>query len=252
MRICENRDKWKVEENREFIGWDFTYLNNRMVEEPLPWSYEGIIRQYLRDNMTLLDMGTGGGEFLLSLNHIYDNTYVTEGWEPNVKLCKEKLEPLGITVKQVFDDNILEYSDNFFDLIINRHEDYDIQEVKRVLKDNGLFITQQVGWKNNKCLSEFLNPKYISDYVGFDLKKESTSITDNGFDILFKNEYYPSMKFYDVGVLVYFAKVISWEFPKFTVDKYYNKLCEIDREIAIKGFYESFEHRFIIVSQNKK
>lgn len=28
-------------------------------------------------------------------------------WEPNVKLCKERLEPLGIEVKQVFNDNEL-------------------------------------------------------------------------------------------------------------------------------------------------
>ena len=43
-------------------------------------------------------MGTGGGELLLSFNHPYDKTSVTEGYEPNIKLCQEVLSPLGIKV----------------------------------------------------------------------------------------------------------------------------------------------------------
>ncbi|WP_442863859.1 methyltransferase domain-containing protein [Anaeromicrobium sp.] len=66
-------------------------------------------------------MGTGGGEFLLSLNHPYEKTAVTEAWEPNVKLCKEKLLPLGICVRQAHEDNELPFEDNSFDMIINRH-----------------------------------------------------------------------------------------------------------------------------------
>lgn len=47
-----------------------------------------------------------------------------------------------------------------FDIIISRHEAFDIDEVYRLLKPNGLFITQQVGGLNNKELSQFL----ISDF----------------------------------------------------------------------------------------
>ena len=90
-------------------------------------------------------MGTGGGEFLLTLNHPYKNTSVTESWGPNVKLCKEKLEPLGVEVKEVFNDNELPFEDDTFDIIINRHESFDIKEIKRILKVDGIFITQQVG-----------------------------------------------------------------------------------------------------------
>lgn len=64
-------------------------------------------------------MGTGGGEFLLSLGHPYNRISVTEGYEPNLKLCRERLEPLGITVKQVFDDDKLFYDDEQY---ISNHE----------------------------------------------------------------------------------------------------------------------------------
>lgn len=61
-----------------------------MEEESLPWNYKDIVKSYLKPEYKLLDMGTGGGEFLLSLNHPYENTLVTEAWIPNVKLCQEK------------------------------------------------------------------------------------------------------------------------------------------------------------------
>lgn len=57
-------------------------------------------------------MGTGGGKFLLTLDHPYNLTSVTEAYPPNVELCKNKLSPFGIEVKQVFDDN------NFFEQVL--------------------------------------------------------------------------------------------------------------------------------------
>ena len=45
----------------------------------MPWNYEEIIRSYLNDKARLLDYDTGGGEFLLSLNHPFNLTYATEG-----------------------------------------------------------------------------------------------------------------------------------------------------------------------------
>ncbi|WP_242865988.1 class I SAM-dependent methyltransferase [Desnuesiella massiliensis] len=100
-----------------------------------------ILKNYLRADYELLDMGTGGGEFLLSLNYPYSKTAVTEAWEPNVKLCMERLTPLGISVNQVYEDSKLPFKDNSFDMVINRHESYDLKEVKRILKPNGIFIT---------------------------------------------------------------------------------------------------------------
>lgn len=123
----------------------FSHLKNRWEEQATPWDYRKIIDQYLSNEHSLLDMGTGGGEFLLTLGHPYENTSITEGWEPNINLCKETLEPLGIRVKQVFDDNLLPFEDQTFDVIINRHESYNLKEVRRVLKKEGIFITQQVG-----------------------------------------------------------------------------------------------------------
>src|SRR5690606_11544784 len=106
----------------------------RWENEDLPWDYKKIVLEYLKDEMNLLDMGTGGGEFLLTLKHPYNKTSITEGYEPNYFLCKEILEPLGIKVYKVINDNLDDIDDDAFDIIINRHESYNEKEIRRVLK----------------------------------------------------------------------------------------------------------------------
>lgn len=63
------------------------------------------------------------------------------------------------------------------------------------------------------------------------------------------NEMHPKLKFYDVGAVVYFAKIIEWEFPDFSVEKCFNELCKLQQELEENGFISSTEHRFIIVAK---
>lgn len=252
MNLIELKKKWVLEEKESFKGWDFTHLDGRWKEEETPWDYKKCVMSYLNPDSELLDMGTGGGEFLLTLGHSYENTSVTEAWEPNVKLCKEKLEPLGICVKQVFEDEELPFEDDTFDIIINRHESYSISEIKRILKPTGVFVTQQVGGKNNEFLSKELIPDFISLYPDLLLDNETEKFKTEGFSILFEDEYFPFQRFLDVGAIVFYAKIMEWEFPGFTVDSCFDRLCNLQKILLEHGYIESFEHRFMIVAQNNK
>lgn len=253
MNITQLKDLWKSEETRSFEGWDFSYITNRTEEEQLPWDYEAIVRANLLHDHRLLDMGTGGGEFLLSLNHPYEYTSATEYYPPNYELCQRTLVPLGITVKQVKDDDQLPFEENSFDLVINRHESFDMKEVRRVLKPQGLFITQQVGGLNNKELSQFLIPQFKEIISSeFNLQSNVKLVKQQGFKVLQEEEYYPYLRFYDVGALVYLAKIIEWEFPDFSVDQCFEQLCKLQEIVEQNGFIESQEHRFLIIAQNDK
>ena len=93
---------WEGEERIAHVhGWDFSHIRGRYVEEDdLPWDFAEVIQGYRNDGMRLLDMETGGGEFLLSLGHPSGNTAATEGYGPNVELCREVLLPLGIDFRE--------------------------------------------------------------------------------------------------------------------------------------------------------
>ena len=167
MRSEELKALWKQEEDcARMQGWDFSHIHGRYQEEDvLPWDYEAIVRGVLRDDMKLLDCDTGGGEFLLSLRHPYKNTAATEGYPPNVELCKERLAPLGIDLRPCQDAAHIPFEDGAFDIVINRHGDFCPPEIRRLLKNGGLFVTQQVGSRNDRelvaaVLPDALPPMY--------------------------------------------------------------------------------------------
>ncbi len=239
------------EEQKSFQGWDFSYLNGRWESELLSWSYYQVLSNYRRNTDNLLDMGTGGGEFILELGHPYHLTSVTEGWQPNFQLCKERLEPLGITVKFVGEDDKLNFPNKQFDLIINRHESFDAEEVYRVLKHGGHFITQQVGKLNDRELIEKLLGNIPLSFPNHDLKHNVELLHNSGFVILDKMEELAQMKLFDLGAVVYFAKQIIWEFPDFSVKKHFEQIKALGEEINQKGYVSNNEHRFLIIAQKE-
>ena len=249
MKNAELYEVWKAEEKAVFQGWDFSRVDKYIEREPLPWDYKDIVLKYLKTDMRLLDMGTGGGEFLRTLNHPYENTFVTECYEPNYNLCLEKLTPLGITVRTHGEGSLLPYEDSSFDIVINRHESYLAEDISRVLKPKGLLITQQVGGEDNNALSGKLTKGFAGVYPDFDLTHEEIKFQQAGFDIFYKNEKHIKMHYSDMRAVVFTAKAIEWEFPEFSVDKCFDKLLDLQKELEEKGFIESAEHRFIICAK---
>jgi SAM-dependent methyltransferase len=244
------KKKWISEEKEAFCGWNFSYLDGRWESDPLPWDYGSIVRQHLKSGSVLLDMGTGGGEYLLTLGHTYSLTYVTESYPPNLKLCMDTLAPLGIHVSRVCSDSELPFENGFFDIVINRHESFDAGEVNRVLKPGGIFITQQVGGSNNKELTAFLLPEQQgSQFAAHTLENNIRSLKDAGLEIEYSAEYFPVLRFFDIGALVFFAKIIEWEFPGFTVERCFGRLLELQKAIENDSAVTSREHRFMITAK---
>ena len=249
MTTEELKTIWKREENCAFIqGWDFSHLKGRYEEENrLPWDYEAIIRSALKDEMKLLDYDTGGGEFLLSLHHPYENTSATEGYPPNVALCKERLLPLGVDLRECKDAAHIPFDDESFDIIINRHGDFYPPEIGRLLKPGGLFITQQVGSDNDRELVEMVLPDAEKPFSHANLREQRSGFSDAGFEILQAEEAFGPIAFYDVGAFVWFARIIEWEFPGFSVDRCFERLLQLQKTVERDGKIVGTTHRYLIV-----
>lgn len=209
MNNDDLKAEWKREEAFAFKGWDFSHIRGRWEGENLPWDYETILRTYLKTTDSLLDMGTGGGEFLLTLGHPHKLISVTESYPPNVELCQKTLSPLGITVAQTYDDEKLPFDDASFDIVINRHESFDPAEVSRVLQSGGYFITQQVGGSNDRDLCERLISDFTPPFPAHTLENNANVLKTLGFEILKAEEIFTPIRFFDVGALAYFAKIIE-------------------------------------------
>lgn len=253
MRWEEQMERWRREEEAAHIyGWDFSHIEGRYEEEKdLPWSYREVIGRYLKPEMRLLDIDTGGAEFLLSLHHPHNRLAAMESYPPNVELCGQKLAPLGVDFRAADGgEEPYPFEDRAFDMVINRHGDFHEREIERVLKPNGLFITEQVGAENDRELVELLlDPAPKLPFPGQYLSIVRRRFEDAGFAILEAAEAFRPIRFWDVGALVWFARVIEWEFPGFSVRDCLKGLCRAQEILEQNGVIEGRIHRFLLVTQ---
>ena len=245
------KQKWLKEESAAQIhGWDFSHIHGRYEEEQdLPWDYETVVRQYLTPDTELLDFDTGGGEFLLSLNHPHHKITATEGYPPNVTLCRERLEPLGIRFRECTDASHIPFDMDSFDLFINRHGDFDAGEAYRLLRNDGMFITEQVGGNNDRDLVEMVLPGVTPPHPELNLDTQRKLFEDTGFQIVQAKEAYRPILFYDIGAFVWFARIIEWEFPGFSVERCFERLLEMQKRVERDGVIKGTIHRYLIVAR---
>lgn len=251
MDRSEWRAVWLEEEAQAHIhGWDFSHIRGRFGEErDLPWDYRRLAREYLREDMALLDYDTGGGEFLLSLGHPAERTAATEGYPPNVKLCREALLPLGIDFRACADPAAVPFPDASFDVILNRHGAFDPAELFRLLRPGGVFLTEQVGEDNDRDLVERVLPGTPKPFPGKNLREQRAAFEAAGFRVLRGEEAFRPIFFYDVGAFVWFARVIQWEFPGFSVDRCFDGLCAMEEEIQRTGQVRGTIHRYLLIAK---
>ncbi len=252
MKQDELLTQWLAEERAAHIhGWDFSHIHGRYQEEnDLPWDYEQLARRLLRPEFRILDIDTGGGEFLLSLGHPYHQTSATEAYPPNVALCRETLSPLGIDFQEADGGGPLPFSGGSFDLILNRHGDYTPREVARLLKPGGIFLTEQVGAENDRELVKLLLPEvpplpFPKQYLSIARK----DLEDCGLTIPDAQEAFRPIRFWDVGALVWFARIIEWEFPGFSVEQCKESLFRAQAMIEQDGVVEGRIHRYLLIGQ---
>ena len=244
---------WKAEEAAAHIhGWDFSHIDGRCTEQALPWDYRTVIGEYLRPDMMLLDMDTGGGEFLLSLGHPCCHTAATENYPPNVDLCRKVLLPMGVDFRPADGGQNLPFDAGSFDMVLNRHGDFHVGEIFRVLRPGGLFITQQVGAENDRELAELLCGKTEIPFPGQHLSATAEKFENAGFTILRGEEAFRTIRFFDAGALVWFARIIQWEFPGFSVDTHLENLLNAQRILEEQGSIDGTIHRFLLAAQKKK
>lgn len=226
-----------------FSGWDFSWLQNRLVEESPPWDYKQEVVRELPSVKSLLDLGTGGGELPSSLGPFPEQTYVTEGYPPNATVARDRLKPLGIDVIRTYaEDNtaepqsgVLPFRTGTFDMVIDRHESFVAKEVYSVLKRGGVFLTQQVGSAHFPELNEFLGASKTE--AVWNLRVARRQITEAGPYVTTGREAQLESQFQDVGAVIYLLLAVPWQLEGFSVNGYFDKLKKLHEFIVLTGSF---------------
>lgn len=237
-------------------GWDFSFLGDRATMEPPPWDYPGRIRELLPAVRTLVDMGTGGGEFLSSLAPLPPLTVATEAWRPNVGVAARRLRPLGAHVveaegapdnaqQRFVQDELgrLPFRTGAVDLVVNRHEAFLAAEVSRVLRPGGTYLTQQVGPRDEEDLHDLLEapPPTAAPTVDAYIDQLERA----GLRVLRATEAFPRKRYTDVGAVAIFFLSAPWLIEGFTLGAYRERLRRLHDRIASEGPLETTAHRYL-------
>ncbi|WP_228001046.1 class I SAM-dependent methyltransferase [Nocardia australiensis] len=229
-------------------GWDFSWLDGRATEQRPSWGYQRLMGERLANATAALDIQTGGGEVLAAAPTLPTTMVATESWPPNVAKATQLLHPLGVVVVADSDEPPLPFADASFDLVTSRHP---VQawwdEIARVLRPGGLYLSQQVGPASVFELVEyFLGPqpeqvrrRRHPDDARRDAEAAGLEIVDLRYEHL-------RTEFFDIGAVIYFLRKVIWMVPGFTVAEYRDRLHELHEQIQQDGPFVAQTTRFLL------
>lgn len=212
-----------------FTGWDFRWMNARTtLTRPLPWSMSDEVSALAAGARRMLDLGTGGGEWLSGLGARPERTAATESWDVNAAVAAARLRPLGIPVirsapapenssaEGITDGpdrtSRLPFRDRVFDLVTARHEAFRADEVSRVMSSGGSFVTQQVDYHNYDDLYDLLGLR-PPDYPRSWLPLAIGQLMSAGLEVRLAMSGEQHRRFPDVSTVIYYLRVVSWAVP---------------------------------------
>jgi SAM-dependent methyltransferase len=252
MDTNEIVNKWKREEQQQFLGWDFSYLGARLREGQTPWSYSSRAAELMRNASSVIDLGTGGGEQLLQLyEHWPDNVVATEDYPLYFRLATKRLSPYGARVvdAKLTDYAPMPFTDGEFDLVLNRHSAFNSGEVARILAPGGVFLTQQIHglWAHDLLAVFGVKPRWPS--ASFEWYEPK--LKEAGLIITHAQEWTGQVAFTDVGAIVYYLKAVPWLVAGFSVDTHLEGLLKLQRMLE-GGASLVFSARKYIIEAHKE
>jgi SAM-dependent methyltransferase len=227
-------------------GWDFSWFDGRATEERPPWGYARLMGERMAQAAAALDIQTGGGEVLAGIPRPPAVLAATESWPPNIALARERLGPLGATVAEAGDDADLPFDDGSFDLVVSRHPTVVLwDEIGRVLRPGGTYLSQQVGAGSNRELTDaMMGPQVV--HPGRSTEWASASAQAAGLTVVDLQERALRVEFFDIAAVVYFLRKVLWTVPGFTVKRYRPQLAAVHQQIQSGKPFVAHSQRFLI------
>jgi SAM-dependent methyltransferase len=166
----------------------------------------------------------------------------TECWPPNVEVARRNLAPLGAEVVAMDDEyDDLPFADAIFDLVVSRHPvGVRWDEIARVLKPGGTYLSQDVRHRSAGELTEFLmGPQPEPEGPTRDPKWSMMDAEAAGLTVVDLREFRGRMEFCDIAAVVHFLRKVIWIVPEFAVKAYRDPLRSLHDRIESEGPFEA-------------
>lgn len=172
-------------------GWNFSQV--KCTTTGVPWNLYDEVSLRCRPSDILLDIGTGGGEALLS---IADSALLLIGVDNSIGMLEtaamniSKSGKSNVRVLPMDAEKQLDFPDAFFNIVSNRHCSFNTPEVMRVLAEGGMFLTQQVSEEDKLNLKQaFARGQAFGVPDGTLLRQYEMELREAGFSSIQAFEY---------------------------------------------------------------
>ena len=230
-------------------GWDFSWFEGRATEERPPWGYARLMGERMARATAALDIETGGGEVLATAATAARPPALlvaTDSWWPNVEVARRTLRPLGVRVVAAADSPTLPFTDASFDLVVSRHPVVVLwEEIARVLRPGGTYLSQQIGPGTNHELTDFMmGPQPVNESRSAASARRGAEAA--GLEVVALEECALRVEFFDVGAVVHFLRKVLWTVPGFTPEAYDAELRRLHEQIERQGSFVSTARRVLV------
>ena len=163
-------------------GWDFSSV--KCVTEGITWDLYREVTKACKKSDILLDIGTGGGEAILS---IADSALLLIGIDQStgmIETAANNSAKSGIPNVRFLkmDAENLAFPKDFFDIVSCRHSEFYAKEIAKVLMKGGTFLTQQVSENDKLNIKEaFGRGQALGTKAGTLQHQYITELSDAGF-----------------------------------------------------------------------
>lgn len=231
-------------------GWDFSRM--RDDRDPVPWEYMEVARRYVKPTDDVLDIGTGGGEKLLSLADAF-GTGIGVDPDPAMIATARENTPPALVEKVSFMEGSAEalpVPDASFDVVLNRHAVVGVAEVARVLRPGGCFLTQQVGVQNTFNIATLFGVGPGMGGERFPAEQEVPALTEafqrRGFALIAYGTYNVPYYFRDVESLLFWMRAVGIP-PDLDADRHWRDVNYLIAEYTTPRGIETNEHRELLI-----
>jgi SAM-dependent methyltransferase len=199
-----------------------------------------------------LDLETGGGEVLGTAERWPPLLAATESWPTNVAVARDRLRSRGGFVVACADAPALPFVDASFDLVTSRHPVTVLwDEIARVLRAGGTYLSQQIGAGSNRELTDFMmGPQPVNR--ARTPERAAAAAQAAGLEVVNLQSCALRVEFFDVGAVVHFLRKVHWTVPGFTPEAYDERLRALHECIERDGLFVSTAQRLLIEAQRSE
>ena len=172
----------ELKKYEEIGNWNFSDIQY-IIEQESCWDFYKEISKYSKKNSLLLDLGTGGGEKVLSLMPEVGMIIATDFSPKMIETANiNKKNYPNKNIKFVIMDNLnMKIPNNLFDIVTARHTIIDAVQIYNCLSNNGILILEGVDkydcWELKKL---FNRGQAFKDSISIS-KKDYNAIKEAGF-----------------------------------------------------------------------